>query len=142
MKYFLIKAIIAISDSSLKFKLAAREKIESCLRVGETFHGTKPFVGLQKTESDGKSYTEEPVSSSQAGDTVVYPLVQMGPFGVTHDEQMLLSLLRASDARDHILLASGYFNLTDHYMSVILNQSLAKFSILMASPQVGRQCLC
>ena len=65
----------------------------------------------------------------------------MGPFGITHDEQALLNLLRTSEPRDNILLASGYFNLTDHYMSVILQESLAKYSILMASPQVGTETL-
>ncbi|CAG5135816.1 unnamed protein product [Candidula unifasciata] len=124
-------------DSSLKFKMAAREKIESCLRIGEAVHSKKSPADLQNSESGGKSFTDEPLSNSQPGDTAVYPLVQMGPFGVTHDEQMLLCLLRSSDAHDHILLASGYFNLTDYYMSVILNQSLAKFSILMASPQAN-----
>ena len=62
----------------------------------------------------------------------------MGPFGVGHDEQAMLELLKSSQPQDNVLLASGYFNLTDHYMSVILEQSRAKFSILMASPQVNK----
>ncbi|KAK3760716.1 hypothetical protein RRG08_010687 [Elysia crispata] len=113
------------SDDGLRFKVAAREKIHSCLRLGET------ITDIHKTggTSDTKSLRQP--------DTVVYPLVQMGPFGITHDEQALLTLLRTSERRDNILLASGYFNLTDHYMSVILSESHAKHSILMASPQAN-----
>lgn len=86
--------------------------------------------------------SHEQGSSGQSGDTAVYPLIQMGPFGVVHDEEAMLCLLRSSKAQENILLASGYFNLTEHYMYVILNESLAKFSILMASPQVKKSISC
>ncbi|GFR58042.1 CDP-diacylglycerol--glycerol-3-phosphate 3-phosphatidyltransferase [Elysia marginata] len=109
-------------DDGLKFKIAASEKIQSCLRLGETINDVqKSGVGTSRKEPD----------------TVVYPLVQMGPLGITHDEQALLTLLQTSQPMDNILLASGYFNLTEHYMSVILSESLAKYSILMASPQAN-----
>lgn len=74
-------------------------------------------------------------------DTWVYPLVQMGPIGVLHDEQVTLQLLRESSKDDEILLASGYFNLTDHYMEVILQESLARYRLLMASPEVRQSLL-
>ena len=60
----------------------------------------------------------------------------MGPFRVEYDELATLQLLKDADKLDEILLASGYFNLTDHYMHVILQQSLAKYRLLMASPEV------
>uniref|UniRef100_A0A0B7A5S7 CDP-diacylglycerol--glycerol-3-phosphate 3-phosphatidyltransferase n=1 Tax=Arion vulgaris TaxID=1028688 RepID=A0A0B7A5S7_9EUPU len=121
--------------NKLQFKLKARETIESFLKGAETFQNIKSVVEQGNTEPKGKNLLQEPESDRQLGDTVIYPLVQMGPFGVIHDEQALQCLLRVSNHHDRILLASGYFNLTDYYMSVILNQSLAKFSILMASPQ-------
>lgn len=113
-------------DDGLRFKVAAREKIRSCLRLGETINDDH--------RTNGKVVAG---TTSKEPDTVIYPLIQMGPFGITHDEQALLTLLRTSEPRDNILLASGYFNLTDHYMSVILSESLAKYSILMASPQAN-----
>jgi hypothetical protein len=76
-----------------------------------------------------------PTDTSKA-DTWVYPLVQMGPFGVFNDEYATLQLMRDASQHDEILLASGYFNLTDHYLEVILQESLAKYRLLMASPEV------
>ncbi|XP_059157125.1 CDP-diacylglycerol--glycerol-3-phosphate 3-phosphatidyltransferase, mitochondrial-like [Physella acuta] len=102
-------------DGGQQFKMSAREKIEACLDISDN-----PKLEVENS-----------------ADTVIYPLVQMGPFNVTHDSQAMLGLLRSSTPQDHILLASGYFNLTDHYMSVILDQSVGKFSILMASPQAN-----
>ncbi|XP_005097727.1 CDP-diacylglycerol--glycerol-3-phosphate 3-phosphatidyltransferase, mitochondrial [Aplysia californica] len=122
------------SDNGLRFKLAARKKIQSCLRLGES------VTDIRKR--DRQKVREENVADGQSSgtlppDTAVYPLVQMGPLGVSYDEQAMLGLLRSSQPQDNILLASGYFNLTDHYMAVILDQSQAKFSILMASPQAN-----
>ncbi|KAH9504093.1 CDP-diacylglycerol--glycerol-3-phosphate 3-phosphatidyltransferase [Bulinus truncatus] len=107
----------------LQFKISAREKINSCLKIENTNLRDKLRPDSPEVDHNTKIGPT---------DTVVYPLVQMGPFRVTNDEQALLGLLRSSEPQDNILLASGYFNLTDHYMSVILDQSLGKFSILMA----------
>ncbi|XP_071507776.1 CDP-diacylglycerol--glycerol-3-phosphate 3-phosphatidyltransferase, mitochondrial-like [Diadema antillarum] len=76
----------------------------------------------------------EEVSSGK--DTVIYPLVQMGPFGVTVDQEVTRRLLGEGDGGAVCYLASGYFNLTSEYMDTIL-QSKPTFEILMASPQVN-----
>jgi hypothetical protein len=79
---------------------------------------------------------ESRASDTSKADTWLYPLVQMGPFGVFNDEYATLQLMRDASQHDEILLASGYFNLTDHYLEVILQESLAKYRLLMASPEV------
>ncbi|XP_013396298.1 CDP-diacylglycerol--glycerol-3-phosphate 3-phosphatidyltransferase, mitochondrial isoform X2 [Lingula anatina] len=70
-------------------------------------------------------------------DTWVCPLVQMGIFGITHDHDVTQGFWKKALPNSKILMASGYFNLTDHYMDVILQNSRANFSILMASEEVN-----
>lgn len=87
--------------------------------------------------SDSEELKEKQLRYSAGNcDTWVYPLVQMGPLFVMNDETVTLELLRNASREDEILLASGYFNLTDHYMEVILQESLAKYRLLMAAPEV------
>lgn len=69
-------------------------------------------------------------------DTWIYPLLQMGPFGIVDDEVATKAIFRTAEKGEEILLASGYFNLTDYYIQVILQESQAKYNILMASPEV------
>ena len=71
-----------------------------------------------------------------AGDTVIYPLVQMGPLGITVDQEVTRQMLGEGDEASTCYLASGYFNLTSEYMDTII-QSNATYEILMASPQVS-----
>lgn len=92
-----------------------------------------------ESRSSDRTHSEDNEDSSSGYDTLVYPLIQMGPFGITHDENITLKLFRSASQGDEILLASGYFNLTNHYMNVILQESYAKYGILMASPEVHHQ---
>lgn len=78
-------------------------------------------------------------TSSDKCDTWVFPLVQMGPFRITQDERVTTELFRQLPEGSVVHLASGYFNLTDHYMNTIVQHSKAQYEILTASPKV-RQC--
>ena len=69
-------------------------------------------------------------------DTIVYPLVQMGPVNVTVDEHVTSRLFRSAPADALLYLASGYFNLTDNYQCSIVDQCTAVFRILTAAPEV------
>jgi len=69
-------------------------------------------------------------------DTVVYPLIQMGPVNVTVDERVTSRLFRDAPSAATLYLASGYFNLTDTYQQSIVDQCAATFSILSAAPEV------
>lgn len=70
-------------------------------------------------------------------DTVLHPLVQMGPVGVDQDRFLTELVLKKLPSGSHVFLASGYFNLTDEYMRIIIDQSQARFNILTAAPQAN-----
>ena len=61
----------------------------------------------------------------------------MAPLGVHVDSLATEALISSAPADAKIFLASGYFNLTQNYMDVILDKSKADFQILMASPKVN-----
>lgn len=93
---------------------------------------------IQKVCSFWKSYTSSNECDKDTSvDTWLFPLLQMGPFGIKDDEQVTDRLFHQSDSNDKILLASGYFNLTSRYMDVVINESKAKYEILTAAPEVG-----
>lgn len=116
------------TDGGSHYKISAREKIESLLKQHSSVNN-EDWIAGGEIESSHKN-------KSKILDTVVYPLVQMGPFGIRYDEAAMIDLMRLSDPSDHILFATGYFNLTDQYSSSILDEAKAKFNILMASPKV------
>ena len=73
-------------------------------------------------------------------DSILYFIlakVQMGPLGVHVDSTATQALIESAPSNAQIFLASGYFNLTQNYMDVILDKSKADFQILMASPKVN-----
>lgn len=116
------------SDNGSRFKWKAKERILSLLRQN-TDNNSLPSASYE--DSFNKDTENEHL------DTLVYPLIQMGPFGIFDDEEVTKQLLRSASRDDEILLASGYFNLTDHYLQLILEKSFAKFRMLMASPEVN-----
>ncbi|XP_064607284.1 CDP-diacylglycerol--glycerol-3-phosphate 3-phosphatidyltransferase, mitochondrial-like [Liolophura sinensis] len=113
-------------DDQTTFKWAARDRVEKLLACESWRGGT----GTEGRDSQNQGHHCDK-------DTWLYPLVQMGPLGITQDEDTMRRLLRSADSGHRIRLASGYFNLTDQYMDILLNQSLAQYEILMASPQVN-----
>ncbi|CAG0892873.1 unnamed protein product [Darwinula stevensoni] len=80
---------------------------------------------------------EKPAPPEQELDTVVYPLIQMGPLGICHDRDATLRLMQEAPARSLISLATGYFNLTEDYKRVILLESSARFHVITAHPQAN-----
>lgn len=78
---------------------------------------------------------QQPITEHNGCDTVVYPLIQMGQYGIQQEEQVMVKMLEKANHGDHIHLASGYFNLPQIYMDAMLNSS-ARYSVLAASPQV------
>jgi len=79
----------------------------------------------------------DPMTDPDAvSDTVVYPLVQMGPVNVTVDEQVTSRLFCHAPPSATLYLASGYFNLTNRYQRSIMDQCRATFEILTAAPEV------
>lgn len=108
------------------------------------FVGTSRKRMLDVTKATASQVTkslEDHTKDIKEADTVIYPLVQMGPLGITVDQEVTRQLLGEGDPAAVCYLASGYFNLTSEYMDTIL-QSNATFEMLMASPQVGIVCSC
>lgn len=61
----------------------------------------------------------------------------MGEFGITQDEQVTSKVLASVPQGSFIQLATGYFNLTDHYANTLLKDCKANISLLMAHPNVS-----
>lgn len=110
------------SDNGERFKAEAKQTVLSALEK----HRTKNYI---------KSHSRE-TNDIVKIDTWLFPLIQMGPFGICDDEHVTKKLLCQAEENDKIFLASGYFNLTEEYMANILNESKAQYKILTASPQV------
>lgn len=78
-----------------------------------------------------------PMSKQNAADTWVFPLLQMAPLGITQDQEVTERLLAHAPAQSTLRLATGYFNLTEQYSNVILNNHNSRFDLLVASPKVN-----
>lgn len=71
-----------------------------------------------------------------APDTWIYPLVQMKPFEIQIDEAVTATLLTEAECGARVYLTTGYFNLTQAYMDLVLG-TRAEYQILLASPEVN-----
>lgn len=78
----------------------------------------------------------QPAPGTDPPDTWVYPLVQMKPFGIHIDELVTETLLTEAERGDRLHLTTGYFNLTQGYMDLVLG-TRADYNILLASPEVN-----
>ena len=113
---------------------------QTCLPKAVNFDYLNSSSGKQHFLSSLKEALEgvmlhHPTSERDGSDTVVYPLVQMGQYGIQQEEQVMVKLLQEANDGDHIHLASGYFNLPQIYMDPMLKGS-ANYSVLAASPEV------
>ncbi|KAL4704209.1 hypothetical protein ACJJTC_011835 [Scirpophaga incertulas] len=70
-------------------------------------------------------------------DTWIFPLIQMGEFNITQDEQATHGILTSAPKGSYIRLATGYFNLTDKYANTLLKDCKANISLLMAHPNAN-----
>ena len=121
------------SDDGTRYKEEARRRLSPLLDP-ETYSGTTANSSTDSSSVDTKDTDTDTDSDT---DTLVYPLVQMGPFGISVDDFVTRQLLQTSPAGSQICLASGYFNLTDHYIAAILDSSKANYNIVTASPEVS-----
>lgn len=69
-----------------------------------------------------------------AGDTWIFPLVEMGQLGFHHDSCVTKRLFETALPGSIIHLATGYFNLTQDYTVSVVSHSTAAYNILMAHP--------
>ncbi|GMS80207.1 hypothetical protein PENTCL1PPCAC_2382 [Pristionchus entomophagus] len=73
----------------------------------------------------------------EGGDTVIYPLIQMGMIGIDEEYQYLKRLLSSKNPSLNMTLASGYFNATDEYERLMLSDGDYSLKILMAAPDAN-----
>uniref|UniRef100_A0A8D0H3C1 CDP-diacylglycerol--glycerol-3-phosphate 3-phosphatidyltransferase n=1 Tax=Sphenodon punctatus TaxID=8508 RepID=A0A8D0H3C1_SPHPU len=100
------------------------------LQHSHTFHGS---------QADGDHLGQDPeVARDQRPepDTWIYPLIQMKPFGIQIDEIITETLLTEAERGTKVFLTTGYFNLTQAYMDLVLG-TRAEYRILLASPEVN-----
>jgi len=122
------------SDGGRAYRLRMRQLVEEVTSPGKqssidcAYPWFLPRAGGQHAS---------PRADGSIVDTLVYPLVQMGPFGIQQDEVVTRALFQRAPADATLYLASGYFNLTDRYVDCITNECRAKFDILTAAPEVG-----
>ncbi|XP_042883700.1 CDP-diacylglycerol--glycerol-3-phosphate 3-phosphatidyltransferase, mitochondrial-like [Penaeus japonicus] len=125
-----------------KYCNAVREAVEhlwrkecekSVLRLQHISEGHHHHLPSDKRGDDSKGGSEP----NNTPDTLVFPTLQMGPFGITNDSVITNKLLTQAEEGARIQLASGYFNLTKEYMECILHQSRATYGILMAHPKAN-----
>lgn len=76
--------------------------------------------------------------NSNIVDTWIFPLVQMGQFGIEQDSNVTTRLLAEAPLGSRLFIATGYFNLTRQYMNTIMYSTKAKCKLLMAHPNVSR----
>uniref|UniRef100_A0A8D2ZXN9 CDP-diacylglycerol--glycerol-3-phosphate 3-phosphatidyltransferase n=1 Tax=Scophthalmus maximus TaxID=52904 RepID=A0A8D2ZXN9_SCOMX len=110
-----------------EFSAVARQRI---MEVVSTAHTRQRLLNPSEDSEDdgGMSEGEE--------DTWVFPLVQMKPLGIQVDEQVTQRLLTDAGPDSTVFLTSGYFNLTQAYMRLVLGAG-ANYRILTASPEVN-----
>jgi CDP-diacylglycerol--glycerol-3-phosphate 3-phosphatidyltransferase len=93
----------------------------------QTFHGDS----LLTQEEAAAAGDRRP-----APDTWIYPLIQMKPFEIQIDEIVTETLLTEAERGTKVFLTTGYFNLTQAYMDLVLG-TRAEYQILLASPEVN-----
>ncbi|KAK9883251.1 hypothetical protein WA026_001440 [Henosepilachna vigintioctopunctata] len=74
---------------------------------------------------------------AEGNDTWIFPLVQLGQFGIEQDAQITEKLFRAAPKHSKLNIATGYFNLTEDYMNTLIHKSQAECNILMAHPKAN-----
>ena len=67
------------------------------------------------------------------GDTLLFPLLQMAPLGITQDEEVTSRIFEDAPQGSMSYLATGYFNLTSSYLNHIL-KSKGRYNVLCAHP--------
>ncbi|XP_078427269.1 CDP-diacylglycerol--glycerol-3-phosphate 3-phosphatidyltransferase, mitochondrial isoform X3 [Cetorhinus maximus] len=126
------------TGSRADFCAAAKERIMAVVNEARS----KQQCGIHVNSLSENSSEEELLVPSDIGiapkhiDTWIYPIIQMRPFEIRIDEQVTETLMIETEMDSKMYLTSGYFNLTQAYMNLILGTS-ADYQILLASPEVN-----
>ncbi|XP_064644012.1 CDP-diacylglycerol--glycerol-3-phosphate 3-phosphatidyltransferase, mitochondrial-like isoform X2 [Lineus longissimus] len=127
-------------DGGASFRATARQRImdifpDSCLSFNVDNLTKRDMINDLVSQADDMPV--ENCCDESEKDTLIYPLIQMGPLGIRCDEIATKVFLRTAKKGSRVCLASGYFNLTDDYKDMIVKSSLADYDVLFASPEVN-----
>ncbi|MEE6523752.1 hypothetical protein FKM82_022786 [Ascaphus truei] len=113
------------------------DKAEYCDAANKRVMGVIESARRRQCEKHSASFRSgQPAPANEPPDTWLYPLVQMKPFGIQIDELVTETLLTEAERGDHLHLTTGYFNLTQGYMDLLLG-TRANYNILLAAPEVN-----
>ncbi|RVE44096.1 hypothetical protein evm_011262 [Chilo suppressalis] len=105
--------------------------------VQNVTNGITQLIERWQNIQDTKLASMTVSTNSDDADTWVFPLLQMGEFNITQDEQVTHGILSCAPRGSYIRLATGYFNLTEQYASTLLRGCKASISLLMAHPNAN-----
>ena len=102
--------------------------------VGEVRKRISDFLSKQRSENvvefRNGSFVGSRESSEAKVDTWIFPSVQMGSMGINHDSELTTKLLESAPENSTFKFGTGYFNLTQEYLHVIMHKSKAKFDLV------------
>lgn len=122
------------TNNGESFRAEAKQKLEKFIDPKSEWQ-TSPLPYHKVPEH--KLTTSDRGPQPKSVDTWVFPLLQMWPFGITTDEVLTHAFFKTAPRDSRVVLASGYFNLTDQYIDTILDHSHAAFRILTAAPEAN-----
>lgn len=132
----LIDEVSKFSKESSKDGIRERKYASKELFIQDMRKSINAFVARWQEQQTNRLISFDN-SSDDTKDTWIFPLVQMGEFGVTQDEQVTKKFLATVPEGSIIRLATGYFNLTNEYAKTLLDYCKANISLLMAHPNAN-----
>ncbi|XP_067914457.1 CDP-diacylglycerol--glycerol-3-phosphate 3-phosphatidyltransferase, mitochondrial isoform X3 [Heterodontus francisci] len=126
------------TGSRTDFCAAANKRIVAVVNEARSKQQYRNHIkGLSEKSSEEDLATPNDIGRAPRHiDTWIYPIIQMRPFEIRIDEQVTETLMTETEVDSKMYLTSGYFNLTQAYMNLILGTS-ADYQILLASPEVN-----
>ncbi|KAG0001783.1 CDP-diacylglycerol--glycerol-3-phosphate 3-phosphatidyltransferase [Modicella reniformis] len=130
----------SLRDEDNNYVLDVASGLPDPVRDSKQFreHATRTLCSFLKKWS---SVQQSPKDSTY--DTTLYPLVQMGPFGLRQDERVTLAMLehilhdKEQDNPAKLFITSGYFNIEKRYGQTIINSTAADVCLIAASPEAN-----
>ena len=123
--------------SSLEQTTAYKQSLHNCVSElsRHTFQTNNLCSGVTDNKMNPDFSWKELCSSIPGADTLIFPLLQMGQYGIRQDELVTRHLLSGATEGDNVHLATGYFNPPTEYVDAILT-SKGHYRLLAAAPEV------
>uniref|UniRef100_A0A2I3HNA7 CDP-diacylglycerol--glycerol-3-phosphate 3-phosphatidyltransferase n=1 Tax=Nomascus leucogenys TaxID=61853 RepID=A0A2I3HNA7_NOMLE len=135
IKVYLFDNSVILSDRA-EYCRAANKRVMDVINSART---RQQMLHAQTFHSNSLLTQEDAAAAGDrrpAPDTWIYPLIQMKPFEIQIDEIVTETLLTEAERGAKVYLTTGYFNLTQAYMDLVLG-TRAEYQILLASPEVN-----